>query len=76
MNAILIGEETSGSPNHFGEVKTLTLPNTHIQVKYSTKYFELINSDSKTIVPDVKLEPSIEDFLAGRDPILEYIYSH
>ncbi len=38
-NAIFVGEPTSGSANHYGEYKTLILPNSKIKVHYSTKYF-------------------------------------
>ena len=74
-NAILIGEETSGTPNHFGEIKTLTLPNSNIQLQYSTKYFRLIESDNNTVQPDIMVSISINDFLAGKDPALDYIFN-
>lgn len=74
--ALLIGEETSGSPNHYGEVKNITLPHLNIDLNYSTKYFKYSNSDVKTIQPDVRIEMSIEDFIYGRDPILEFIYNY
>jgi hypothetical protein len=37
--AIFVGEPTSGSANHYGQYKTLILPNSKIKVHYSTKYF-------------------------------------
>jgi len=37
--AVFVGEPTSGSPNHYGEVEAFILPNSHIRVEYSTKYF-------------------------------------
>ena len=75
-NAILIGEETSGPPNHFGEVKTLTLPSTNIQLQYSTKFFRLTESNSNTVKPDIMITMRIRDFLAGKDPVLDYIYNY
>lgn len=48
-NAIIVGEITSGKPNHFGEVKNFLLPNSRLQVNYSTKYFKEVGNDLKTI---------------------------
>jgi hypothetical protein len=71
--AILIGESTSGAPNHFGEVKSMVLPETEIRVSYSTKYFKYTDDDASTIIPDVRVEITIEDLMNGKDTILEYI---
>lgn len=72
-NAVFVGEETAGKPNHFGEVKNFQLPNSGLKVDYSTKYFKLTNEKVNTINPDVKLEPSFSDFVKGIDPTYEWI---
>lgn len=72
-NAIFIGEETSGKPNHFGEVKSFQLPSSGIRVDYSTKYFKRTDEKVNTINPDIKLEPSFSDFVSGIDPAYEWI---
>ncbi|MBK8626894.1 MAG: hypothetical protein IPN86_15405 [Saprospiraceae bacterium] len=72
-NATFIGEETSGKPNHFGEVKSFQLPNSGIRVDYSTKYFKRTDEKVNTISPDIKLEPSFSDFDSGIDPAYEWI---
>ncbi|WP_262493747.1 S41 family peptidase [Niastella koreensis] len=36
-NAILVGEPTSGSVNHYGEVRAFRLPHTKIIIGYSTR---------------------------------------
>lgn len=71
--AVLIGESTSGAPNHFGEVKKMILPGTKIAVSYSTKYFKYTEDEGSTIIPDVIVDVTIEDFINGVDTILEYI---
>lgn len=71
-NAVLIGEETSGSPNHFGEVKNFKLPNSRLMVSYSTKYFKRVDSDQKSIKPDVIIDFTIEDYISGEDPFINY----
>jgi hypothetical protein len=70
-NAVLIGQPTGGSPNEFGEIKFQTLPHSKWQVQYSTRYFQKTNDGAKTAKPDVEVQASIADYLAGRDPALD-----
>jgi len=72
-NVTLIGEETAGKPNHFGEVRKFTLPNSGLTVGYSTKYFQRTSGNENTIKPDVEILLSISDFVKGIDPLLEYV---
>jgi hypothetical protein len=71
--AILIGEPTGGKPNHFGEIRSLTLPNTKLVVTYSTKYFQHATEDTPSLMPDITVEMSIEDYKDRRDPVLDSI---
>jgi len=72
-NAILIGEETGGKPNHFGEIQNIELPSSKLVVYYSTKYFSYSKENSNTIAPDTNLEPTFNDYKNGIDPVLEWI---
>ncbi len=71
--ATLVGEPTGGKPNHFGEVKSYELPNSHIAVSYSTKRFHPFKEDPPTIAPDVVIEPTSEEYLKGIDPVLDAV---
>jgi hypothetical protein len=71
--AVFYGEPTGGKPNHYGEVQTLTLPHLGLKVSYSTKYFQYVEGDDLSLTPDVLVEPSLDDYLALRDPVLEAI---
>ena len=63
-----------GKPNHYGELRSFNLPNTDLRVSYSTKYFRLLeDSDPDSLYPDITVETEFEDFLNGRDTILEMI---
>jgi len=74
LNGYLIGTPTMGKPNHYGEVRTFNLPNSGLQVSYSTKYFTLLeDSDPDSLYPEITVETRFEDFLNGRDTILEMI---
>lgn len=72
-NAIFVGEETSGKPNHFGELKTLLLPSSQLKLYYSTKYFEQVADDVNTLIPDVLIESSFENIIKGIDPVFDWI---
>jgi hypothetical protein len=73
--ATLIGEPTAGKPNHFGEVRAFELPNSSIKVSYSTKYFRESDDDTPSLMPDILVEQTSADYLAGRDPVLDVIIS-
>lgn len=69
--AILVGQPTGGSPNSWGEVRRFTLPNSGLDVWYSTTLFggEMVRD---SLHPDVELWPTIMDLASNRDPVLEY----
>jgi hypothetical protein len=71
--AILVGEPTSGRPNHFGEVKKIKLPNSGLSVNYSTKYFKYMEEDPDSLMPDINVEMTFNDFASGKDPMLDAI---
>jgi hypothetical protein len=71
--AILVGEPTSGKPNHFGEVKKFKLPYSGLSVSYSTKYFKYLDEDPNSLMPDIAVETTFSDFASGKDPVLDAI---
>lgn len=72
-HAILVGEETSGSPNHYGEVKNMQLPSSHMFIAYATRHFVRSADDRHTLVPDIPVTVTFTDFYNGRDPFYEAI---
>jgi hypothetical protein len=74
--AVFYGEPTGGKPNHYGEIRTLTLPHLGLKVSYSTKYFQFVEGDEPSLIPDVLVELALDDYLALRDPVLEAILKH
>ncbi|GHT75321.1 hypothetical protein AGMMS50262_10280 [Bacteroidia bacterium] len=71
--AIILGEETGGMPNHYGEVRSFTLPVSGITVQYSTKYFQHIEEKLNTITPDIKAGYNFNDYINGIDPSMNEI---
>ena len=76
MDAVVVGEETGGRPNHFGEVDRFVLPESHLVVNYSTKYFKLLDEDIPSLVPDIPAPLKYSQYISGIDPALEAIRKH
>jgi uncharacterized membrane protein len=71
--ATFVGEETGGKPNHFGEVRSFSLSSSGLKVNYSTKYFQRVDDDLRTLTPDYIVETTFKDFKNGVDPVYEWI---
>lgn len=74
--AILVGEPTGGKPNHYGQVSAFNLPTSGIRVFHSTRFFRLsATSDPPSLEPDVRVEIRSQDYIEGRDPVLDTVLS-
>lgn len=72
LNATLVGESTGEKLNTYGEVRIIHLPNSGLDVQYCTNYFRMVrDSDPSALEPDVHVPRTLEDVLAGRDPVLD-----
>ena len=72
LQAILVGEPPGERPNSYGEVRLLTLPNSRIDVQYSTKFFRMMtDSDPLALMPDIVVGRTLAEAIAGRDPVLD-----
>lgn len=69
---LLVGSSTGGSINHFGEIKSFTLPETGWKVYYSSKYFKLSNKYEGSLIPDVFIKIDALDYFEGKDNAVEY----
>lgn len=77
-NAMFVGQPTGGSPNAYGELRRLSLPNSGITVRYSAYYYMASSSTDlrPTIMPDLRAQLSWQDYLDGRDPAIESILQY
>jgi hypothetical protein len=76
-NAILAGEAIGERPNSYQENRELTLPNSHIVVSYSTRFYRFVPDGAENRVrPDLPVETGWDDYKAGRDPVLEQALSY
>jgi hypothetical protein len=69
LGATLVGENSGGMPGGYGEVSTVTLPNSKLVVQFTTKRGD--TAGPKTLTPEVLAPLRIRNFLDGRDPALE-----
>jgi hypothetical protein len=72
--ATLVGEPIGERPNSYSERRLMELPHSGLVISYSVRYYKFQDSDEPpTVMPDVSIEPSWEDFRAGRDPLLDWV---
>jgi hypothetical protein len=72
--ATLVGEETGGRPNTFGEVYPFVLPRSGFVMSVSSAYYLRASgeeSDHRGVMPEVVAAPTREDVRASRDVALE-----
>ena len=71
---LLVGEDTGGAPNLYGDVTPLDLPQTGLRVEVATIWWvksRLGERDPRvTFHPDVVVPPTAAAWFAGRDPAL------
>jgi len=70
---VLVGEETSGKPNHFGEVNRFVLPESRLIVSYPTRYFALLDEDMPALIPDLVTPLGFDQYMKGIDPSMEAV---
>lgn len=74
---LFIGEETGGGyyGNTSGDRATIFLPNTKIRVNIPLTRYTMavkpLKHAGRGIVPDIEVEPTIDDKVSGRDPQME-----
>jgi hypothetical protein len=70
-SAILVGEPSGGAPNQWGDRIPIELPRAGLTAYVAAEWVEVVPGDTRLAVePDVPVEPTVADFLAGRDPVL------
>jgi hypothetical protein len=72
---LLVGEDSGGAPNLYGDVQPLDLPQTGLRVEVATiwwvKSIRGANDPRVTFRPDVVVPATAKAYFAGRDPALE-----
>jgi hypothetical protein len=71
--ATILGEAPGEKPNSWQENDEMKLPNSGLEVSYSTRYYKFLENDSSSFEPDIKVEPNWSDYVNGVDPVMEKI---
>jgi hypothetical protein len=71
--ALLVGQTIGEKPNGYAEVRNMMLPNSHLTVRYSTRYYKFSEGGENAIRPDREIVLSWADYKGGRDPVLEWV---
>lgn len=73
--AILVGTPTSGNVYGYGDTDdAVELPNSHLEVIYSTKYKKLVEGyKADALYPDIYIQHTIQDYISGIDKDVETI---
>ena len=73
---LLVGEPTGGTPNGYGEVKQFRLPNSKLNVQYSTKLFKG-PKPGDAVLPDIAADADAAAYFdPKRDAVLEAAIGH
>lgn len=71
----LVGEETGGKPNFFGDVNRFVLPESRLIVSYPSRYYGLLEEDLPSLSPEFFTPLSYEEYRKGIDPAMELIFN-
>lgn len=76
--ATLVGMPIGEKPNSYQEARGTMLPNSHLTLRYSVRFYKFVDTAENVIRPDQEIETTWADFKAGRDPVLEWVvkYGH
>jgi tetratricopeptide (TPR) repeat protein len=74
-NAIFVGEPTAASPNHYGDSRNITLPNSKLVVRASTLWWQDADprDTRKWTAPEIAAELSSSDYFKNHDPAMAAI---
>jgi hypothetical protein len=76
--ATFVGEESGGSYVCTDNSRDTILANTGIRFRYSTAEFEVAVTGlepGRGTMPDLPFQPSVQDYISGRDSVMEYVIS-
>ena len=76
--AVFIGEPTGQGPNFYAGPQPITLPNSGVSCLVSSHYTQssVAEDRSKWIAPDLHIPYTYQDFVSGRDPVMEAVLAY
>lgn len=76
--ATFVGEPTAAHPNHYGDNRPFTLPNSKLTVRASTLWWQDLDprDDRFWTAPEIASEISSEDYRKNIDPPMEAVFNY
>jgi hypothetical protein len=74
--AILVGQEIGEKPNSYQEADSTMLPNSHLTLHYSIKYYKFVDGSENAIRPDQEIIPTWDEYKAGIDRVLDWVLAY
>jgi hypothetical protein len=71
--ALLVGQPIGEKPNSYQESRRVKLPNSHLALCYSVRFYRFVEDGENLIRPDREIIPSWADYKIGKDPVLEWV---
>ena len=72
-HALLVGQPIGEKPNSYAEKREMKLPNSGLTITYSHEYYEFAKNGENVVRPDQEVSATWKDFIAGRDPAIDWI---
>jgi hypothetical protein len=72
-HALLVGEPPGEVPNSYQERRNFVLPNSHLTVSYSSRYYRFLPTDVPALVPDHVVLADWTSYRDGKDSALDWI---
>lgn len=76
LDAITVGENTGGRPNHFSGVKRFVLTTSNLIVSYSSEYLTLVEENPESLSPSIEAPETFKKYMQGIDGGLEAVRLH
>jgi tetratricopeptide (TPR) repeat protein len=76
--AIFVGEPTAGHPNHYGDSRPFTLPNSGLTVRASTLWWQDLDprDERPWTAPEIAADLSFSDYKNGKDSALQAVIDY
>jgi hypothetical protein len=71
--ATLVGQTIGERPNSYQEPRQFNLPNSHLIVRVSTRYYAFRKTGENAVRPNREIAPNWADAKAGRDDDLDWV---
>ncbi len=75
LNARLVGQATGARPSGYQDMGQFTLPHSGLVVTYSKRLYHFQKTTNNTVLPDVPVPLTIDDYRKGKDRSLDWIWS-